>query len=61
MSAIPKTTKKTKARKSFDYQCKKASRCRRDRYYASCCACPDEDICRIQKDIDKAKQILVSE
>ena len=29
-------TKQEKARKSFNYQCNKASKCRRDKYMISC-------------------------
>ena len=44
-----------KARKSFDYQCRKASRCRHAKYYVSCYICPDEKNCRIQAAIERAR------
>lgn len=47
-----------KARKSFDYQCKKASKCRQDKFMISCYKCPELKICTIQKAIDKAQENL---
>lgn len=46
-------TKQEKARKSFNYQCNKASKCRHDKYMISCNSCPQHDNCDIQKNIDK--------
>ena len=47
------TIKQEKARKSFNYQCNKASKCRHDKYMISCNSCPQHDSCEIQKNIDK--------
>ena len=46
-------TKQEKASKSFNYQCKKAEKCRHDKYMISCNLCPQHDNCDIQKNIDK--------
>lgn len=50
-----KSESKTKVQKSFDYQCKLASKCRHEKYQISCLSCPDLDNCNIQKLIQKAK------
>ena len=50
-----KTKTQINARKSFDYHCRRASRCRHDRYISSCNGCPDKDTCEIQDMITKAK------
>jgi hypothetical protein len=44
-----------KAQKSFDYQCKRASKCRHDKYMESCHSCPEEPTCDIQLKIKTAK------
>jgi hypothetical protein len=44
-----------KARRSFDYQCKQASKCRHERYCVSCFSCPDMKECPIQAAIEKAR------
>ncbi len=49
-----KTTEK--ARRSFDYQCKKASKCRHEKYQVSCFSCPNEKTCPIQQAIEKARK-----
>lgn len=48
-------TTKEKARRSFDYQCKRASDCRHRRYEVSCFVCPLKGGCEIQKKIEKAR------
>jgi hypothetical protein len=48
-----KTTER--ARISFNYACKQASRCRHGRYQVSCDSCPMEKTCDIQKRIEKAR------
>ncbi len=48
-------TTKEKARRSFDYQCRMASKCRHERYMATCFICPDEKTCDIQKKLEAAK------
>lgn len=50
-----------KARKSFDYQCKRASKCRHECYEISCNNCPTEKHCDIQIRIKKLLAILRSE
>jgi len=49
-------TVKEKARRSFNYQCKRASNCRHERYQLSCYSCPDKKDCDIQDLITKAKE-----
>ena len=49
------TKTQEKARKSFDYACKQASKCRHEKYMISCCDCPDEKICDIQRRIKTAR------
>ena len=43
-----KTKTQEKARRSFDYACKQASKCRHEKYHVSCCSCPEEKTCYIQ-------------
>lgn len=50
-----KTTVQEKARKSFDYQCKKASKCRHEKYIQSCNVCVLLETCNIKKAQEKAK------
>ena len=50
-----KTTTNEKARKSFDYQCKRASKCRHESYQISCNSCPMLNSCDIQKSLKAAK------
>jgi hypothetical protein len=49
------TEKQTKARRSFNYQCNKASKCRHEKYQASCYSCSQYKNCDIQKAIEKAR------
>jgi len=49
-------TKQEKARKSFDYACKQASKCRHEKYHVSCHSCPEEEKCDIQQRINKARE-----
>jgi len=50
-----KTKTQEKERKSFMYQCNRASDCRHEKYMQSCFACPDEKTCYIQKKIEEAR------
>lgn len=52
---LTKTKTQIKAAKSFDYQCRLASKCRHEKYMASCFACPQEKTCYIQKAIETAR------
>lgn len=47
--------KTNKYRKSFEFQCKKASKCRHEKYQQSCFSCPNYKECTIQKAIEKAR------
>ena len=47
---------KEKARRSFNYQCNRASDCRHSRYQVSCSSCPDEKTCDIQAKIEAARR-----
>lgn len=49
-------TKQERARRSFDYQCKQASKCRHEKYQKSCWSCKDEITCDIQQRIEKARK-----
>ena len=53
---MQETKTQIKARKSFDYACKQASKCRHERYQVSCCSCPLEKECDIQKRIETARK-----
>lgn len=44
-----------KARKSFNYACKQASKCRHERCQVSCYSCDLKENCDIQERIEKAK------
>ena len=44
-----------KARKSFNYACKQANKCRHEKYQISCCSCPSEKTCDIQERIERAR------
>lgn len=44
-----------KARKSFNYACKQASKCRHERYIVNCSNCSDKSTCDIQARIEKAR------
>ena len=44
-----------KARKSFEHQCRLASKCRHERYQASCGICPSFKKCAIQCAIEEAR------
>jgi len=48
-----KTTER--ARVSFNYACKQASKCRHEKYQVSCASCPERKTCEIQKRIEKAR------
>jgi hypothetical protein len=52
---MERTKTQIKARKSFDYQCNKASKCRHERFKESCFICPFEKTCEIQKAIETAR------
>lgn len=47
-----------KAKKSLEYQIKKASNCRHEVYQISCNSCRDNPICEIQLAIKKAREII---
>jgi len=44
-----------KARRSFNYACNQASKCRHERYQVSCNSCPDRKDCEIQERIERAR------
>ena len=48
-------TTQIKARKSFEYACKQASKCRHEIFMQSCYSCPKEKTCDIQLRIEKAR------
>ena len=50
-----KTIKQRKAQKGFMYQCRRASKCRHDRYQISCNSCPQRHDCEIQDKINEHK------
>ena len=50
-----KTIKQRKAQKDFMYQCRRASKCRHDRYQISCNSCPQRHDCEIQDKINEHK------
>ena len=52
---IIKSKAQDKARRSFNYQCRRASICRHDKFISSCNGCDDKSECEIQKMITKAK------
>ena len=49
------TQKQAKARASFNYQCKKASKCKHENYIVSCFSCSQYKECEIQQAIKKAR------
>lgn len=53
-----KTTTQIKARKSFEYAVKQASKCRHEKYQVSCFACPLFNECEIQKRLIKAQNTM---
>lgn len=53
---ITQTKTQEKARKSFNYQCKRAAKCRHEKYQISCHSCPEESTCEIQKLIRTARE-----
>lgn len=52
---MKKTKKQEKARRSFEYQVKQASKCRHEKYMVSCFSCSESDTCEIQKLLKKAE------
>ena len=48
-------TTKEKARRSFNYACNQASKCRHELYQVSCFSCPKEKTCDIQARIERAR------
>jgi len=50
-----KTKTQEKAARSFDYQCRLASKCRHEKYQISCYSCPEEKTCYIQKSIEVSR------
>ncbi len=51
-------TKAEKARKSFDYACKQASKCRHEKYQVSCFSCDKHKECDIRLRLEKAQKLL---
>lgn len=49
------TKTQIKARKSFNYQCKRASNCRHEKYQVSCNSCKEKPTCEIQIKIEQAR------
>ena len=49
------TKTQEKARCSFDYACKQASKCRHENYMVSCFSCEIRSYCEIQERIERAK------
>ena len=49
---MEKTKAELKARRSFNYACKQASKCRHERYQVSCASCPEKETCDIQLRIE---------
>lgn len=56
MKTTEKMNKIEKARRSFNYQCRKASKCRHERYCISCFSCTEEKNCDIQAAIERARE-----
>ena len=48
-------TVQEKARRSFNYACKQASKCRHEKYHVSCYACSEKPTCDIQERIERAR------
>lgn len=51
-----KTASEIKARKSFEYAVKQASKCRHEKYQVSCNSCSELKNCDIQNRIEKARK-----
>jgi len=49
------TATEDKARRSFNYACKQASKCRHELYHVSCNSCPERKTCDIQERIERAR------
>ena len=49
------TATEEKAKRSFNYACKQASKCRHERYQVSCLSCDDHNTCEIQERIESAR------
>lgn len=49
-----KTKKQMAAYKTFERYCKKASKCRHEKYQVSCMACPERKGCEIQQVVDSS-------
>ncbi len=52
---IQKTKTQEKALRSFNYQCRRASKCRHEIYQMSCSACKHLYKCEIQQKIELAR------
>jgi hypothetical protein len=52
---IKETPTQIKARKSFNYACKQASKCRHDLCQHSCFGCPSRFECDIQERLERAR------
>jgi hypothetical protein len=49
------TKTQIKARKSFEFQCKQASKCRHEKFMITCFVCPELETCSIQKAVENAR------
>jgi hypothetical protein len=47
-----------KARKSYNYACNQASKCRHEKYQLSCMACDERGECEINKRCDELLAII---
>lgn len=47
------TKQEIKARKSFNYQCRRASKCRKEEKITSCFSCDNVKDCEIQEKINR--------
>ena len=52
---MEKTKSQIKAAKSFNFQCKKASKCRHQKYQANCLDCKHLYKCEIQQKLETAR------
>jgi len=48
-------TNQQKAKRSFNYAAKQASKCRHEKYIVSCFSCSEKNECGIQERIERAK------
>ena len=55
-----KTKTEIKAKNSFNFQCKRASKCRHEKYKISCNSCNQFETCEIQNKIKKQDNYIFS-